>query len=158
MDCSSDTILHRTKDISTVPSIIGERAPLIIVVEDGCRLSQAIHELCEFLDIEVEHMDSEDDLTAVLEARKPMAVMAEIDAAGQDGCHVMKTVAYYDPNLPILLLTGNDPAMAGAVDAVEEVWGLSAVTKRAVLPRPGEIVDFLFRAGQRGRCLGLMPA
>jgi hypothetical protein len=86
-----------------------------------------------------------------------MAVLAAIEAAGQDGCHVMKTVADHDRSLPILLLTGGDPVLAGAADAVEELWGLSCVLKRPILPGLGELVEFLCLAGQMGRCLGLMP-
>jgi len=69
----------------------------------------------------------------------------------------MKVVAAHDPELPMLMLTGGDAALAGAADAVEELWGLTSVVKHSAPPSAREIVEFLFRAGQRGRCLGLMP-
>ena len=69
----------------------------------------------------------------------------------------MKLVAAHDPKLPMMILTGGDAALAGAADAVEEVWGLTSVVKWNAPPTASEIVEFLFRAGQRGRCLGLMP-
>lgn len=133
------------------------REPIIVVVEDGGCLSEAIYDICEFLEVTVQHVASEQDLAPVLTQHRPMAVLAKIEADGQDGCHVMKTVADHDRNLPILLLTGGDSALAGAADAVEEVWGLSFVLKRPALPGLGELVEFLCRAGQMGRCLGLMP-
>jgi len=135
-----------------------DRTPAIVVVEDGSHLSDAIQEMCDFLGVEIEHMDSECDLRPVLHELRPMAVLAAMDAAGQDGCHILKTVAAYDRTLPVLLLIGKDPSLAGAVDAVEELWCLASVTKLPALPAPGELIEFLCHAGRKGHCLGLMPA
>jgi DNA-binding NtrC family response regulator len=134
-----------------------EREAIIVVVEDDGCLSETIREICDFLEVTVRPVASAEDLGPVLAQCRPMAVLAPIEAHGQDGCHVMKTIANHDRNLPILLLTGGDPALAGAADAVEELWGLSCVMKRPILPRLGELVEFLCLAGQMGRCLGLMP-
>ena len=87
-----------------------------------------------------------------------MAVVCELDGAGQDGCHVMKTVASHDPSLPVLILTGEDPALVGAADAVEEIWRLTEVSKAERLPGIAGLVDFLFQAGRKAGCLRLMPA
>ncbi len=138
-------------------SVAADRAPVVLVVEDGTYLSAAISEICHFLSVKVKHLSSEGDLIPMLVDLRPMAVMAALDAMGQDGCHVMKTVAHYDPSLPILLLTGGDHALTGAADAVEEVWGLTRVTKHADIPSAAELVEFLFHAGQESHCLGLMP-
>lgn len=138
--------------------VSGNRTPVIIVVEDGSHLSDAIQEMCDFLGVEVEHLDSDRDLLPILKEARPMAVLAAIDAVGQDGYNVLKTVAAYDPSLPVLLLIGNDPYLTGAADAVEELWRLSSVTKTPNLPAPGDLAEFLCRAGQEGHCLGLMPA
>jgi DNA-binding NtrC family response regulator len=134
-----------------------EREPVIIVVEDDRCLSEAIQDICDFLEVTVRSVASAENLGPLLTKWRPMAVLAKVEAEGQDGCHVMKSVAEHDRNLPILLLTGGDPILAGAADAVEEVWGLSSVLKRPTLPKLGELVEFLCLAGQMGRCLGLMP-
>ncbi len=134
-----------------------ERQAVIVVVEDGIDCTTAVQEICDYLDLEIERLSSHDDLGPVLRKRRPMAVIAELEAAGQDGCHVMKIVAGHDDSLPVLLLTGGDPALAGAADAVEEIWGLSSVTKSISLPALGEVVHFLFRAGLSGHCMGLIP-
>jgi DNA-binding NtrC family response regulator len=119
-------------------------------------MAEAFGSICECLDVAVIRIPSRDDLGVVLRERRPMAVVADVDAEGQDGCHVLMTVAASDRSLPVLLITGRDPAVLGAVDAVEEVWGLSAVTKWPSLQGVGELVDFLFRAGRKGRCMRLM--
>lgn len=132
------------------------REPLVVVVEDGIDLFESFRMICECLGIAVERMPSRDDLGVVLRDRRPMAVIAEMDALGQDGCHVLMTIAAHDRSLPSLLITGPDPTLLGAVDAVEELWELSSVEKWQELPGVGAMVDFLFRAGRKGSCIRLM--
>ncbi len=140
---------------------VSTRAPVreatVVLVDDEPLWSEAIEALCSFLEIELARVPSTADLAPVLRDRRPMAVLANMDAVGQDGCHIMRLVAAHDPDLPIMMLTGGDAALAGAADAVEEVWRLTSVVTREIPPSPGEVVEFLFRAGQRGHCLGLLP-
>jgi hypothetical protein len=132
------------------------REALVLVIEDDFGLSSAFRSVCECLNVAVERMPSREDLGPVLRQRRPMAVVAEIDAAGQDGCHVLMTVAAYDRDLPVLLIAGDDPTLLGAVDAVEGLWQLSSVVKWTRLPGVGALVDFLFRAGRKGGCMRLL--
>ncbi|HVB68262.1 MAG TPA: hypothetical protein VNE67_10460 [Acetobacteraceae bacterium] len=134
------------------------RTPLVLVVEDGVRLSEAIYGLCEFLHVGVATIGGEGDLARTLRDSRPMAVLAEMDGKSQDGGYVMMRIAEHDRTLPLMLLTGPDPALVGAAEAIEELCDLSAVARHLVLPTIGEVVEFLFRAGQSGSCLGLMPA
>jgi hypothetical protein len=132
------------------------REALVLVVEDGIGLSQPLRAICECLGIAVERIPSKTDLAPVLRNRRPMAVVAGMDATGQDGCHVLMTIAAHDRSLPVLLITGPDPALVGAVDAVEELWELASVEKWKELVGVGAMVDFLFRAGRKGSCIRLM--
>jgi len=134
------------------------RRPILLVVEDTPRLTMAIGELCAFLRVAVERVRRPGDLPRLLQERNPMAVLAELDGVGQDGCHVMMRIAEHDPALPLLLLTGPDPALAGAAEAVRELWALSAVELHAGLPGIGALAEFLCRAGRGGGCLGLLAA
>lgn len=86
-----------------------------------------------------------------------MAVIAEVDGRGQDGFHVMSAVAEYDPTLPMMLLTGQDPALMGAADAIREITGLTRMLIADELPCIGEVVDFLFRAGRNAGMDRMMP-
>ncbi len=133
------------------------RVPLVLVLEDGQSLSDGLRELCNFLEVSVERIDSTEDLLPFLQRCQPMAVVATMDAAGQDGANVLMTVARHDPTLPVLLMTDGDPALVGAVDAVTELWGLTEVVQTAEWPAPGAIVEFLCRAGLQGTCLALLP-
>jgi CheY-like chemotaxis protein len=147
---------HVTAHDSGAATTQASREALVLVVEDGTRLSEAFRLICECLGVAVERIPSSDDLTVTLQKLRPMVVVAEMDAPGQDGCNVLMTIAAHDRALPVLLIMGPDPALLGAVDAVEEIWGLSSVEKWSDLPGVGGIVDLLFRAGRKGRCMGLM--
>jgi response regulator RpfG family c-di-GMP phosphodiesterase len=139
------------------PSSQASREPVVVVVEDDEEYSTALRAVCDCLDVVVERMPSHDDLGALLTERRPMAVIAAMESAGQDGCHVLMTVAAYDRDLPVLLITNDDPAFFGAIEAVEEIWQLTSVVKWPRMLGVGEVVDFLFRAGRKRGCMRLMP-
>ncbi len=156
------TFMQRLIAIETIKGAgdlaLSQRQPLLLIVDDGAGIAATLQPICDFLDIAVEQLPSEHDLAGALRNYRPMAVIAHLDCKGQDGCHVMMTVAQHDPSLPILLLTGDNPALVGAADAVEELWSLEAVVKFPRLPNVGAIVDFIFRAGRKGRCIRLVPS
>jgi hypothetical protein len=131
--------------------------PIVVVVSDGTTLATPLEVVCDFLSIAVEHISSSADLMAVLEAERPMAVITEVDGRHQDGFNVMMTVSQYDPDLPVMVLTGNDPVLIGASEAIEEVFGLTAVARSDETPRIGTLVDFLFTASRKTGCLRLLP-
>ena len=131
---------------------------MVLVVSDSPEVASVLDNICDFLGFGIELLSTEMDLAPFLERHQPMAVVAELNGAGQDGCHVMMRVADHDPGLPLLILTGREPGMAGAVDAVQEIWNLTGVTQAPDLPDIGQLVEFLFQAGRRGECMRMMPS
>jgi CheY-like chemotaxis protein len=119
----------------------------ILLIRDSDRNSEYLNAVCESLDIGVEHVPAGQELEAILPRLRPMAIIADVDSEIADGFHVMKMVASFDPALPILLITDNDQALLGAIDAVREIWGLRrvATTTGDVL---GELVDFICQAAR----------
>ena len=134
------------------------RMALVLALEDGREMSGPMRDICDFLGISVERIDSNEEFLPILDRCQPMAMVAAMDAEGQDGCNVLMTVARHDPSLPVLLITGANPAAAGAADAVTELWGLTEVVQTPTWPAPGMLAEFLCRAGLRGNCLTFMPA
>lgn len=134
------------------------REPIIIVLEDKPFWSAALEHLCDFLDIRIEAVDDVEALRTAMRDQRPMAVLSEMESAAIDGCDVLKLVGAHDPELPVMLRTDGDPVLTGAGEAMQDVLGLSGAQFVPDLPAAGEMMAFLFRAGQRGRCLGLMPA
>lgn len=150
-------LLELTSSNTANDAAPGRRYPLLLVVEDGEEISSALQPICEFLEVVVECLPSHRNLAHALQLHGPMGVVAHMDSLGQDGCHVMKTVAAYDRSLPLMLITGDEPALAGAADAVEELWQLESVVRSCQLPSVAATVDFLFRAGRMGQCMRLLP-
>jgi len=128
----------------------------VLIVRDTDRNNDYLDAVCEFLDIGVEHATTRDDLGRLLSGLRPMAVIADLESAVQDGFHLMKTTANYDRSLPILLLEGNDQALLGAVDAVREVWELNHVTTVTGEGGVGALVDFICHAARDRGMSGLM--
>jgi hypothetical protein len=120
----------------------------ILVVRDRDQHNEFLDAICEFLDIGVEYASSHDDLSQLLPGLRPIAVITDLEGEFQDGFHVMKTVANSNRSLPILLLTSNDPALLGAVDAVREVFGLRRVTTVSDNSGIGALVDFICHAAR----------
>ena len=120
----------------------------VLIIRDERKNNVAFDMICGFLDLTAEHAGSGDDLARLLRANRPVVVIADLDGERQDGCHVMMTVAGFDRTLPVLLVTDPDPSLLGAVDAIQEVWGLASVGFTSDPPDIGALVDFLCRAGR----------
>jgi CheY-like chemotaxis protein len=120
----------------------------ILVVRDAGRNSDYLNSVCEFLGIAMQYVSAGEDLQTILPGLRPMAVVADLDGDVQDGFHVMKMTADFDRSVPILLLTSSDPALLGAIDAVQEAWGLTHVATAADTAGIGVFVDFICQAAR----------
>jgi CheY-like chemotaxis protein len=132
------------------------RQALVMIVSDSPETVRQLRSVCEFFDLAVEAVCDESDLMAMLREHRPMAVVTDIEGADRDGFHAMKIVANYDRHLPMLLLTGGDPVLMGAADAVQEMWQLSMVSRTTQASLPGQIAEFLFSAGRKAGCMRLV--
>lgn len=112
-------------------------------------LGPLLTEMCEFLELRIRQVADCHMLRAALREEEPLAVVTETDADADPGCQVMKVVARYDRELPVLLVAGNDPTTLGSLDAIEELWQLTSVRKLEAAVDPDEVMDFLFHAGRR---------
>jgi CheY-like chemotaxis protein len=130
---------------------------LVAIVSDDPATIERLAPVCEFLDLKIEVVSVGTELERVLREHRPMAIVTEVECESQDGFHTMKQVARHSRDLPILLLTEGDAVLMGAVDAVQELWGLTSVTTTSEFPMAGQIVAFLFNAGRRAGCMRLIP-
>ncbi len=146
-----------SRDYDFPGSMIPAKQGVIAVVSDDLGTIAALAPVCEFLDIHMEVVSAGTDLANILEQHRPMAVISDVDCQDQDGYHVMKVIACYNRELPILLLTSGDPALMGAADAVQDLCGLTAVTSTSRFPMAGQLVAFLFGAGRRSGNMRLLP-
>jgi ActR/RegA family two-component response regulator len=144
----STNFIERPWEIVSPVDRGGSPQHAVLVVRDADKGSDYLESICEFLDIDMHHASTGDDLRTMLTTLRPMAVIADLDGDSQDGFHVMKMAADYNRSVPILLLTGYDPAMLGAIDAVQEVWGLTHVATAAATAGIGALVDFICHAAR----------
>ena len=130
---------------------------VVVIMSDDPATVEKLAPVCEFLDLRMEVVSTATDLARILRDQNPMAVISDIEGEDQDGFHTMKLVAGHSRSLPILLLTDGDPLMMGAADAVQDLWGLTSVTRTSGFPVAGQLVAFLFSAGRRAGCMRLVP-
>jgi DNA-binding NtrC family response regulator len=151
------TALDGSRDYGYESGRPASRQAVVVIASDTAETVQQLRAVCEFFDLVVEVVPDRSDLMPVLREHRPMAVISDIDGQFQDGFHTMKTVAKYDRDLPILILTGGDPVMMGAADAVQEMWNLTMISRSSDAPLAAQLADFLFAAGRRAGCMRLMP-
>jgi CheY-like chemotaxis protein len=138
-------------------AMVTQRQAVVVIVSDDPATIAHVAPVCEFLGLRIEVVSTRTDLDHVLRDHHPMAIVTDIESPDHDGFHTMKQVAHYSRDLPILLLTEGDAVMMGAADAVQNVWGLTAVTSTSGFPVAGQLVAFLFNAGRRAGCMRLIP-
>lgn len=145
------------QDQAFLGSIVAPVQGVVALVSDDESTYARLLPVCDFLDLRIHVVTTDMNLSDVLLDLRPMGVIADLDGPTQDGFHTMKQVARYNRDLPFMLLTGGDPIMMGAADAVQELCGLTTVTATSQFPVAGQLVAFLFNAGRRAGCLRLLP-
>src|SRR3954451_16738951 len=145
------------RDQSFLSVMTGARQGVVVVVSDDPALVDRLEPVCSFLEIRPECITSGMDLLGALREQQPIAVISDIEGEEQDGFHTMKVVADYHRDLPVFMLTEGGPILMGATDAMQEICGLTTVTRSTGAPLAGELVSFLFSAGRRAGCIRLVP-
>jgi CheY-like chemotaxis protein len=130
---------------------------VVAVVSDDPATIESLAPVCEFLELKMAVVSAGMDLSQALRDLRPMAVISAVDGENQDGFHIMKVISRYSQDLPIMLLTAGDAVLMGAADAVQDLWGLTSVTRTSGFPVAGQLVAFLFSAGRRTGCMRLLP-
>ena len=145
------------RDYTFPGSSTAARQGIVAIVSDDPTTIEKLSPVLAFLDLRMEIVSAGTDLLYILRELRPMAVISDIEGEEQDGFHTMKMIARYSRDLPVLLLTGGDAVLMGAADAVEDLWGLTAVTRTSEFAIAGQLVAFLFNAGRQAGCMRLVP-
>jgi CheY-like chemotaxis protein len=149
--------LSRDQNFLGTMAVAAAAQGIVVVVTDDPAKIAGLAPVCEFLELRMEVVAVGTDLTRVLQEHNPMAVISDVEGQDQDGFHIMKLVARYSRDLPIMLLTAGDAVLMGAADAVQDLLGLTSVTRTSGFPVAGQLVGFLFSAGRRAGCMRLVP-
>jgi len=133
------------------------RANLVLVVEDDPAVSASVAAICAYVGLAVEPVSASIDLALMLDDRRPLAVIAPFESDYQDGAHVLKAVATHDRDLPVMILTGRNPAYLGAAEAMQDILHLTNAILPNGEPSLGQMVEFLAQAAHRNRRQRQMP-
>ena len=144
------------------PTSEQDDAPLIAVVDPTGRLACWVQTLSDLLGIRLALAPDAAALSAALEGQAPMAVLCgDLDPGEHTGrpvADLIKLVACYDPTMPLLLLTADDPETLGAIDAAAKLWPLLNMQRAAGDIHPETVLAFLARIGRRTGSPRLMAA
>lgn len=141
-----------------VPMSVSEpETQCVVVLDDSDELPGLIADMCAALGIGIIHVGAVHELPFRLHHHRPIAVISAIALSGRSSCAVLRGVAAFNPDLPVMMLATEDPASQGAIDAAEQLWGLTAVTRLGATPGPRDLIGFLFHAGRRDNSGRLVP-
>ncbi len=139
----------------------GESAP-VFLVEDDAAVRKGCEQALSIADIAVRGFADGESMLAALTTNSPSLVVSDIRLPGRDGLTLLKELRKYDPDLPVLLMTGHgDVAMAveamreGAHDFIEKPFPSerlvaavkSALEKRALIQENRQLKEKLHAAG-----------
>lgn len=151
-----NSILGRALGKDTLHMTEQERQRLIVLVSSE-GISTRLVEMCAALDIELIPVSSHHDLPFRLHHSRPIGVISEIDGRSIESCASLRNIAAYDPDMPVLLVAGDDPVVLGTIDAAEQLWDLSGIRRLADQPSARDLIDFLFQAGREAGTGRLVP-
>lgn len=129
----------------------------VVVLSGPGGVSRGLVHMAAALELELVTVQSHHDLPFRLHHARPIAVISELDPTGQPSCAALRCIATYHQDLPVLLVSGDDPAAHGTIDAVEQLWGLSGLHRLMAPPGPGDLIRFLCLAGRQDGRGRLMP-
>jgi DNA-binding NtrC family response regulator len=129
----------------------------VIVLAGSDGVSSTVRAMCDALLIELVAINSHHDLPFRLHHHRPMAVISEIDPQGIASCAALRSIAAYNPEMPVLLVAGDDPTVLGTIDAAEQLWCLSSLHRLAAPPAASDLIGFLFQAGRHSGLGRLIP-
>lgn len=130
----------------------------VIVMTDSGQASITLCKMASALGIEVITVRSFHELPFRLHHHRPIGVMLELNPLGHSFRSALRSISAYDPDMDVLMVSGDDPVVLGAIDVSENLWGLGALHRLALEPGPADIIAFLFQAGRRNGVGNLMPA
>jgi hypothetical protein len=129
----------------------------LFVLTNGVEASCALQAMTAGLGIQLVTVTSFHELPFRLHHHRPIAVVFELDPLSHACRSGLRSIAAYDPDMPVLLEVGSDPATLGAIDVAEQLWGLGSIYRLPGAPAPADLIGFVFQA-ERQRGIGhLMP-
>ena len=124
--------------------------PVLMVVAREDAMTAWLAALCETLRIRMHLVADAASLPDSLARTRPVALLCgDLGEQGRPMARLLRLVAQYDPTLPVLIMTSDEPETLGTLDAATDLWHVENL-QRVALPVPvSTVLDFLANAGRR---------
>ena len=127
-----------------------EHVAPVLVVDDRPEVSGAIADLCRGLGALAVVSTQGESVRSMLLRYRPGGVIVDVMMPDEDGYEALKEVAAYDPELPVLLMTGHGETWLRMGAVLGRAHGLTRVRTSRKPIRGAVIVEFLELVKTRG--------
>ena len=116
---------------------------LALIVDDREEVAVTLAEMCRAFGFAAAIAEQGVDMRALLERHRPACVIVDVLMPHQDGYEALKDIAAYDPNLPVMLVSGYGDNWLEMGLSLGQAQGLTAVRAAAKPVRVVAVRAFL---------------
>lgn len=121
----------------------GAARPLVLVVDDRTDVATTLAAMCRAIGCRAETGTEGMPIRLLLERLLPDCLIVDIMMPDEDGYEALKSVAAFDPHLPVLLMTGHGDDWLRMGVALGRAQGLHVVQAASKPVRTADIRQFL---------------
>ena len=122
---------------------------LALIVDDRREVAETLAEMCRAFGFAAEIAEQGVGMRALLEHHRPECVIVDLLMPDQDGYEALKEIAAFDPNLPVMLVSGYGDSWLEIGLSLGQAQGLTTVHAAAKPVRVQAVRKFL-EAAQGG--------
>jgi CheY-like chemotaxis protein len=115
----------------------------VLVLDDRPEVATTLADMCRACGFEAEVAEQGLGMRALLDRHRPRCVIVDVMMPVQDGYEALKEIAAYEPELPVLLVTGHGESWLQMGEQLGRAHGLSALHSAAKPVRMHAVREFL---------------
>ena len=116
---------------------------LALIVDDRREVAETLAEMCRAFGFAAEIAEQGVGMRALLEHHRPKCVIVDLLMPDQDGYEALKEIAAFDPNLPVMLVSGYGDSWLEIGLSLGQAQGLTTVHAAAKPVRVQAVRKFL---------------
>ena len=116
---------------------------LALIVDDREEVAAILAEMCRAFGFTAAVAEQGVGMLALLQRHRPACVIVDVLMPYQDGYEALKEIAAYDPNLPVMLVSGYGDNWLEIGLSLGQAQGLTAVRTAAKPVRVQAVREFL---------------
>ncbi len=124
----------------------GTSKPLVLVVDDRTDVAATLATMCQTLGFRAVAASDGEPIRVLLDRFRPDCLILDIMMPDEDGYEALKEIAFFDPRIAVLLVTGYGDTWLRMGVTLGRAQGLQLVQAAAKPVRTEEIRQFLASA------------